>query len=73
MGCWPYPVTTVRAGAEEIGALAAVVEEYQPVEVIVGFRGRWVEGRVRRRRRLGSGPGDWPGRSTYRCGWWMSD
>ena len=36
-GVLAYPVSTVKGGADEIAALRAVVEEYQPIEVIVGF------------------------------------
>jgi putative Holliday junction resolvase len=36
-GVLAYPATTVRAGAGEIDQLAAVVAEYEPIEVLVGF------------------------------------
>jgi putative holliday junction resolvase len=36
-GVLAYPVRTVRAGANEIADLAAVVDEYEPIEVLVGF------------------------------------
>jgi putative holliday junction resolvase len=36
-GTLAYPVRTVRAGADEIAALQAVVQEYGPIEVIVGL------------------------------------
>jgi len=36
-GVLAYPVMTVRAGAGEIDQLAAVVAEYEPIEVLVGF------------------------------------
>jgi putative Holliday junction resolvase len=36
-GVLAYPVRTVRAGAAEIAELVALVDEYQPIEVLVGF------------------------------------
>ena len=36
-GILAYPVSTVRAGADEIAELEALVAEYGPVEVLVGF------------------------------------
>ena len=36
-GVLAYPVMTVRAGASEIDQLTAVVAEYEPIEVLVGF------------------------------------
>ena len=36
-GVLAYPVMTVRAGVGEIDQLAAVVAEYEPIEVLVGF------------------------------------
>jgi putative Holliday junction resolvase len=36
-GLLAYPVGTVQAGATEIAALQAVVEEYEPIEVLVGL------------------------------------
>jgi putative holliday junction resolvase len=36
-GVLAYPATTVRAGAGEIDQLAAVVADYEPIEVLVGF------------------------------------
>ena len=36
-GVLAYPVSTVRAGADEIAGLDAVVAEYEPIEVLVGF------------------------------------
>ena len=36
-GVLAFPVSTVRAGADEITALLAVVREYGPVEVLVGL------------------------------------
>jgi putative Holliday junction resolvase len=36
-GTLAYPVRTVRAGADEIAGLQAVVQEYGPIEVIVGL------------------------------------
>jgi putative holliday junction resolvase len=36
-GVLAYPVMTVRAGAGELDQLAAVVAEYEPIEVLVGF------------------------------------
>jgi putative Holliday junction resolvase len=36
-GVLAFPVSTVPAGADEIGALAAVVTEYRPIEVLVGL------------------------------------
>ena len=36
-GVLAYPVRTVRAGADEIAGLVALVDEYQPIEVLVGF------------------------------------
>jgi putative Holliday junction resolvase len=32
-----YPVRTVRAGVNEITELVALVDEYRPIEVLVGF------------------------------------
>jgi putative Holliday junction resolvase len=36
-GVLAYPATTVEAGAGEIDQLAAVVADYDPIEVLVGF------------------------------------
>jgi putative holliday junction resolvase len=36
-GVLAYPVRAVRAGADEIVELVALVDEYQPIEVLVGF------------------------------------
>jgi len=36
-GVLAFPVSTVRAGADEIAALLAVVAEYAPIEVLVGL------------------------------------
>jgi putative pre-16S rRNA nuclease len=36
-GVLAYPVGTVRAGADEIAELVAVVAEHQPIEVVVGL------------------------------------
>jgi putative holliday junction resolvase len=36
-GVLAYPVGTVRAGKDEIAELDAVVAEYEPIEVLVGF------------------------------------
>jgi putative holliday junction resolvase len=36
-GVLAYPATTLRAGAGEIDQLAAVVADYEPIEVLVGF------------------------------------
>jgi putative pre-16S rRNA nuclease len=36
-GVLAYPVSTVKAGADEIAKLVAIVTEYQPIEVIVGL------------------------------------
>jgi putative holliday junction resolvase len=36
-GVLAYPVSTVRAGKDEIAELDAVVAEYEPIEVLVGF------------------------------------
>ena len=36
-GVLAFPVSTVAAGADEIGALAALVAAYRPIEVIVGL------------------------------------
>jgi putative holliday junction resolvase len=36
-GVLAYPVRTVQAGAGEITELVALVDEYQPIEVLVGF------------------------------------
>ena len=36
-GVLAYPATTVQAGAGEIDQLAAVVADYEPIEVLVGF------------------------------------
>ena len=36
-GVLAFPVTTVGAGVDEIAALAAVVAEYRPIEVLVGL------------------------------------
>jgi putative Holliday junction resolvase len=56
-GVLAYPVTTVRGGAGEIAALRAVVEEYQPIEVIVGFP-----------RSLGGGEGPAAAKARERAG-----
>ena len=36
-GVLAFPVSTVRAGVEEISALVAVLAEYGPIEVLVGL------------------------------------
>jgi putative Holliday junction resolvase len=36
-GTLAYPVRTVQAGADEIAGLQAVVQEYGPIELIVGL------------------------------------
>src|SRR5687767_14088652 len=36
-GVLAYTVNTVRAGADEIAGLGALVAEYEPIEVLVGF------------------------------------
>jgi putative holliday junction resolvase len=36
-GVLAYPVRTVRAGADEIAELEALVAEYEPIEVLVGL------------------------------------
>ena len=36
-GVLAYPVRTVRAGVNEITELVALVDEYRPIEVLVGF------------------------------------
>jgi len=36
-GVLAYPVRTVRAGRDEIDQLVALVDEYLPIEVLVGF------------------------------------
>ena len=36
-GVLAYPVSTVRAGPDEVAELVAVVAEYEPIEVIVGL------------------------------------
>ena len=36
-GVLAYPVRTVRAGRDEIAQLVALVDEYRPMEVLVGF------------------------------------
>ena len=36
-GVLAYPVSTVRAGADEIGDLVGLVAEYEPIEVLVGL------------------------------------
>ena len=36
-GVLAYPLTTVRAGPEEVTALAALVTEHDPLEVLVGL------------------------------------
>jgi putative holliday junction resolvase len=36
-GVLAYPAATVQAGAGEIDQLAAVVADYEPIEVLVGF------------------------------------
>ena len=36
-GTLAYPLTTVRVGAAEIADLVAVVAEYEPIEVLVGW------------------------------------
>ena len=56
-GVLAYPVTTVKGGAEEIAALRAVVAEYQPIEVIVGFP-----------RSLGGGEGPAAAKARERAG-----
>jgi putative holliday junction resolvase len=36
-GVLAYPLMTVRAGADEMAALLALVAEHEPIEVLVGF------------------------------------
>ena len=36
-GVLAYPLTTVRAGTDELAELMAVVAEYEPIEVLVGL------------------------------------
>ena len=36
-GVLAFPVSTVRAGMDELGDLATVVAEYRPIEVLVGL------------------------------------
>ncbi len=36
-GVLAYPLTTVRAGTDELADLMAVVAEYEPIEVLVGL------------------------------------
>jgi putative Holliday junction resolvase len=36
-GVLAFPVSTVRAGVDELADLAAVVAEYRPIEVLVGL------------------------------------
>jgi putative Holliday junction resolvase len=36
-GVLAYPVRTVRAGIDEIAQLVALVDEYRPIEILVGF------------------------------------
>jgi putative Holliday junction resolvase len=36
-GMLAFPVSTVRAGSDEMAALLAVVREYEPIEVLVGL------------------------------------
>jgi putative holliday junction resolvase len=36
-GVLAYPVGTVRAGADEIAELVALVAEYEPIEILIGF------------------------------------
>jgi putative Holliday junction resolvase len=36
-GLLAYPLTTVSAGGDEVAKLAAMVAEYEPIEVLVGF------------------------------------
>ena len=36
-GLLAYPVTAVRAGAGELAAIAALVAEHEPIEVLVGL------------------------------------
>jgi putative Holliday junction resolvase len=36
-GMLAFPVTTVRAGVDEVAGLLAVVREYAPIEVLVGL------------------------------------
>jgi putative Holliday junction resolvase len=36
-GVLAYPLTTIRAGADEIAELMAVVAEHEPIEVLVGL------------------------------------
>ena len=62
-GVLAYPLTTVRAGADEIAELMAVVAEYEPIEVLVGLPRSLSGGRVRRRQRRGSGLHGWQPRS----------
>ncbi|HEX5384556.1 MAG TPA: Holliday junction resolvase RuvX [Propionibacteriaceae bacterium] len=36
-GLLAYPLTTISAGADEVAKLTAMVAEYEPIEVLVGF------------------------------------
>ena len=68
-GVLAYPLTTVRAGADEIGELMAVVAEHEPIEVLVGLPRSLSGGRARLRQRRGSGLHGWRPGATYRSGW----
>lgn len=56
-GVLAYPVSTVRAGAEEIAELEALVAEYEPIEVLVGLP-----------RSLSGGEGPASGKARERAG-----
>ena len=65
-GVLAYPLTTVRAGADEVADLAGLVAEHAPVEVLVGLP-RSLHG--------GEGPAaaiarERAGRRTSRRWWW---
>lgn len=53
--------------------LGQIVEEYEPIEVIIGLPGPWAAGRVPPRPRSVRSPRCSPARCTRcRCGWWTS-
>jgi putative Holliday junction resolvase len=56
-GLLAFPVSTVRAGDDEIGALLALVEEYSPIEIVVGLP-----------RSMGGGEGSAAARARERAG-----
>ena len=56
-GVLAYPVSTVRAGADEIAELAALVAAYGPIEVVVGLP-----------RSLSGGEGPAAGKARERAG-----